>query len=1430
MKLMKRIAALGCCTLMMCCMVKSVSPKPAQAGEKLLVGQWTLTNTVVTYAGPNRYHDRESQVILNEETVTYKTARESPYEQSYYVKDRVCGAGHVGNNQPFWAGWDANMSLGKNANLEEYEQQDIYWGDPPASISVYSTNGADAKEIDDIELSDLSMRMDWNMTYFVYDHQYRAIYDWDEKKQVQKWKYKREKFTKEDTRYELGEGNLEVTWSTVEKGTILDRTYEEEYESFYEENFGFPIDIYHEKEGFDPANPEKYVFTSSTVFYSDEPRPKDKKHFSLNLSNLLKWGLSDPFRQSNTKNLYTGENRKYVNDKSLVVWIHAALMDAEVVQAYVYDYTPIIEGGCKVDNGQEGASQIAQNEFVQADEKPGEDGGTFILSDIIDGIDKEDVALGAGAAAAALGAAGLAAAGKGGSKDGGKDDKKKKKQSAYKMYIKKDFGDTLDKLNKQIICARIVEVNEQGAEKTRGDLTEKIEIFAGANTVVTPIGMKDGIYKAAEIIAAEESTDKEGTVCFRYEGEGGTFTETVVFKLANPQVVFGQENLGLPAHYENTVEVWFGVTGIIQPEITASFDGKNCPYSVEVVPDGEVQGLYCARITDKDQKDKGNPGNTKTYHLRIVAKKDKARAEGVFDVSRIFMGLTFTLEADALGCYLKTRDGAPLRTTSDDLVPCVTKGRLSLLYWNDEEQVIEKIAIRPQKKVKVQAYRVDNDTNSLVGEPLEKHQTMAEQLGICIFPMDSIDTDGSRIVQITCTQAGLDAPTRLRAEITVSAVYKGETYEASRRILLHSLPFRNSADDYTYCQTLDQDDILTDKLANIKSQIFSKYMKNLFSLYYFIDRMMIGYDPNFGYDPGQVQRVYYIWIRFVRGKFVGANAQAEKVTLADELNACYAFLQGMRDNGGFLGRIALGICTAGYSETLFFAMDLAEKMEDTIVRQGKDLNFWDGVVMGVKEYEKQVAMELLMAGGLKLANYAGGKMLGKLTGHPEGIDIGKTITQKYRSAMDAADQSLKAKSGTYRSVSGTLEKIGVFSSTGAGAAKDVLDKDAAADAEAKLKAETTIAQRRMGNPGVDCDPIHDGAMAEGMEKVRRFYDLIQQHGTARQAGTLPEIEAEIEVAWLEVKTDKNAFKALKAMNDPMAQTVRAEFSRIRKMHRSVVLDRVLDDVAQTTGKNREDLYFQSVTSNEAWKEDAGLTLPEDLDLTIRERCHSEENMDLDVVIDQSVGEDSVARQLYKEFHGGEEPPSIEAAREFAEDMDVTYVSPWGDQGNQYEIEFNFEAFPELDPLFQKEHLGDELKAQAMDRQTIMHKGEHWYERGKKLEAEAAGLEADAALLTGAERDALIQQATKLRYKADGCYVEGVRQITKSARGIVEPRAQMHAIKTGGDNPFTAKAREMTAAGEMVQEGMAPSQFFDYLESEHGTDFNGFASEIAGCLE
>lgn len=1054
---------------------------------------------------------------------------------------------------------------------------------------------------------------------------------------------------------------------------------------------------------------------------------------------------------------------------------------------------------------------------IYASDEEGEDTGIVIDDNIVNG--RRETSRAEKAAAAAGGA--LAAGAAAGASSG------KKKRSVFKMHIYKEFGDTIEPQKSYSVYARITETLPSGEERPRPDLTAQISPFSANGTLNVSDGGIRGDYKAAVVSMPDESTDDEGMVSFQFKGKGGYFTENVIFKLVPPQIVFGQENLGLPSHYEKTVQIWFGIKGIVgKPVVTAKFNAAKCPYKVsEPVPDKELEGLWSVNITDTDMKDEQEPGTTTAYRLHIKAVTDTSKAEGDFDILRVFMGLALQLEGDAVGCYLKVKSSAGTKPRQEDLEPCMTRGKLVLLCWNDEEQTIERVSVVPMKETVVRAIRVDNDKNSLIGDPQQCHQEMVEKLKLRLFATNDIDKDGSRIVNLTATSAGLDPPARIRAEVDFFAEFRNEKYKVTKKLLLHSMPFRSADTDEAYSQMLKNDDHIMERLMHIRAEIFSKYLNRLFSLYHFIDRMIDGYDVHFGYDPGQVAKVMDVWTGFLRGDKEGANGDPIKLTLADELSACYAFMQGMRDNGGFLGRMALGICTAGYSEMLFFGMDLAEKMENTIMVEGKDMTFWDGVIMGVKEYEKQVAMELLIGGALK----AGNTIIGKATG----IDLAKTATQNYRKFMDAADSSLKKNSKLYSGVSDALENMKPFSGGAAAkSAKNSLDNSVNADAAAKTKAQS-IAQRRKGDLGMSADElkaleIHDLAMENGMKKVRRLYEVQKKLGTARKGGELTKVRAEYDKLWLEVKTDKNAFKALKRMNDPYAQTVRAEFTRVRKLHRQNLMEKVLDDVAQTTGKNRSDLYFESITSNNAWKEDAGLTMGEDLDLTIREKCYSKGSQGMDVVIDQTVGENAVARRVYKEFHGGAEPPSIEAAKEFAKDVDVSYVSPWMDQGNKYEIEFNPEAYYDVKGLLNKENHGDPLKGKALDRQTIAHKGVEWYNRGKKFEATAKSMEAEAAMLPAAERDAVFKQAAELRYKADSCYVEGSRQIVKTANNIISPRAAVCESLTG-KNPYTPKMREMVAVAELTQGTYSPAEFFSYLR-KNGMDFPKFADSVSKCLE
>lgn len=171
-------------------------------------------------------------------------------------------------------------------------------------------------------------------------------------------------------------------------------------------------------------------------------------------------------------------------------------------------------------------SGITQN----AEQNPGEDGGVSVPAAIVIGV------LGGGAAIAGAAAA---------SADGG-DDKKKK---SYKMYVQKDFGDAIrrggDKPVK--IRARMAEVDENGVEHDRNDLTEKIGVSADGMTVHG--AALAGRYCEATVSVPENNQNDTANITFTFMGEGGSFTNTVIFRIVDgPQLKFVNEEDGTLYH------------------------------------------------------------------------------------------------------------------------------------------------------------------------------------------------------------------------------------------------------------------------------------------------------------------------------------------------------------------------------------------------------------------------------------------------------------------------------------------------------------------------------------------------------------------------------------------------------------------------------------------------------------------------------------------------------------------------------------------------------------------------------------------------------------------------------------------------------------------------------------------------------------------
>ena len=1107
---------------------------------------------------------------------------------------------------------------------------------------------------------------------------------------------------------------------------------------------------------------------------------------------------------------------------------------------------------------------------IFADDNPGEIGVAIPAAIIVS-------SLGAGAAAAGAVLAGSS----------GKNDSP---TSSFAMCVNKNFENTIELGQTPVpVFAHIVEYPPGGGMRPRPDLTQSIRTFSGDGKLIVQDGGITNGYRKALVSADANFTEDNGMVSFRFEGRGGMFTENIIFKIIQPEIVFAQDNLGLPAHHEKEVEFHFALMNMpddteVNAEIISPKNKKI--YSIDVRPYKEMPRLYRVKLRDISPKDEADAGTTERHVLHVEAKikADATRPERIvekdYEIFRIHMGLVLRLEADAIGCYLRVKDGhtemaqrraagvelgeslatptatmnpmgalvgagteaLTASTTSSNLNSwekelCCTTGRIMLFFWDEEEEEIKRVPVVPDKEVEVRAIRVDNDKNSLIGPAQDSHQTLVNSLGIRVARTKDIDHEGMRIVKLCATESALDQPTRIRAEITVRATFRKKEYTVKKKVLLHSMPFRQIQSPQDWKNFTDYDEKITEQLELIMTKLKHRYdpkLEHYLPFYNLIDRMIKGYDFAFGYDQRQVDRVTNTWLRIVQGKLAGANEEAEKVTLADDIAAIYAFMQGMRDNGGILGRIALGICTYGYSEYLFFAMDAGEKMQAAVYscKDDKDFGFWQGVRIGVEKYEKQLLMRAIMAGTLKGLNLGYAKIHGKLHGGYE-KDILGTIMSKYRVKMDGIDSALRSKSVLYGKTAKSLDEVIAFTNGSARNLSNAMNRSKEA-----LEASRNRVDSMFGNKP---DPAtmtpeqlkaywkYELADQRADNEIFTLRRLMKEHGTARASGNLREADQAVEeFVYNNILQHKSTYNKLNQLDDPFATTMCAEVVRLRNAKLQAITESALDDIALKTGKNRSNLFVENATSKKAWRAAAGERgcMPNDYDLSVMELNRSDPSKS--VGIDQSVGENALARATYRAYHGGKEAPSYEVAKEFTRKLDNTYVNPWMDQGNEYDIRWNPEAYKDLKALTDPKHYGDPLKGSGLDKKAFEHKVGERLDYSRKLESEADGLMAQAKTAEGAQREAFIQQANDLYIQSNDELVEGAKQLVK-VKKITEGRNILHDAETG-NFLVTDRVRDMANIAEKVSsENASPVEMERLLQEQYGTDLKGAARETANCL-
>ncbi|MGI6717113.1 MAG: hypothetical protein ACOX3X_08040 [Eubacteriales bacterium] len=302
---------------------------------------------------------------------------------------------------------------------------------------------------------------------------------------------------------------------------------------------------------------------------------------------------------------------------------------------------------------------------------PGEDNGVSVPAIIITGI------LGAGAALAA-------AAGSDGDSEG--------KRSTYKMYINKDFGDSIRYDKPPVtVYARMAEVTENGQEIDRPDLTSQISIFCEGNPLridgASMAGGYMGALVCAESVKGADNPDT-GVVSFMFTGEGGTFRNDVKFKvIGDPFIKF--EKIG---KYSGTsivemisgdgleYDVYFKPMDFIaKPEVTVADDG-DITVKLEELEDGS----YHAVLTN------GTSASEDELRLKFVvrAENEEEKAEGEITVVLYPEGLSVRATYDDEGrLIIKTDDNEDASGLDPKIKPARMDVTLAIIDKSGEKPV-----------------------------------------------------------------------------------------------------------------------------------------------------------------------------------------------------------------------------------------------------------------------------------------------------------------------------------------------------------------------------------------------------------------------------------------------------------------------------------------------------------------------------------------------------------------------------------------------------------------------------------------------------------------------------------------------------------------------------------------------------------------------
>ena len=909
--------------------------------------------------------------------------------------------------------------------------------------------------------------------------------------------------------------------------------------------------------------------------------------------------------------------------------------------------------------------------------------------------------------------------------DDGEGDGEGDTPDMLEMELYKDFGDTLLAGDDPArVSACIVRHPADGPEYVDKQLTSKIQIFADDGyTAVEEEGVING-WKCALVQAPNwETPPEEAVVQFRVASAGASYTNRIHFKVRASMVVFGQENLTLPACHQKEVRLPFYVQGIegSDADVTVTVRGKernNADYKAKAEWDAKAQ-LWNAVITDLWQDVNENeeymPGDFLTYYIDVEAKsKGGLVVKGRLPLYRFYMGLAFQMDGNDVGCYLEEYD--PVHHTNaldvvkmDDKEYTPAETHCSLRLFDYDEDKNQLVVINPVVSANPDDFKVT---------ALQKSdQEQVDKLGLQLVILSS--ANGSPSYRLRCRRGVLNAPNRINAVIEVKSHMGGVelTFKRVVRLLSQARPSFKSAIELAEWQK--EQNRIRDVLESIDHDISVMGLGDrLAPLVQYIQLQLEAYqqDGHFGFDRRNVKAIQKTYHNVLEGE--QGNANQHTLVACDNLEeVCWEFFKSMRstvNDMGTIPKLFASVATFGAFDIAVGAIEVVGKMKDYVDKGGNSV--FGAFTVGAWQVTKTYLIEKAMSLGTSMAkNYwkSGGDI--KNTWNLTKGDAKNLLLKEINSVKEFGKKFQAAENAKTRNAQSTKKADELLKE----AKKNPLKNSEYSD-EA-IKYGRTRAQKNLKELQDSIDALKKNPTEANL--MRRNEAIIR---CQQDKQTMMMLKGQSNIETIAVANNNvNFVECRKVLNGHLDKVYKATDKRVQQR-----LSKLYPDL------NPDEVIIYGATTSDKVKLLSGKSVTFDRDITY---YYIDKVTGNKVYFPQRITQQIYAEEFYEVAKLGTRQSSSaimkatnDAAREFAKKMDQTVVQDVLRHSESYGVD--------LPKMIEKALQGQKLTNPEKVAEAVLYKGQERFYIAEKL--------MKAAKKAG--NDSLDLQASAISELMEGC--------------------------------------------------------------------------------